>query len=234
MKSLVSSAEECRDHHLEVAGSTPAPTQRTCAYCGRSFIPKYRNSTCCSRRCSIQASHLKHRLKRCEYMRKRRIRLRYGSDAVQMIQCKECGETFRQNRVGHVFCSATCRDKFNSIKHPHRRTKEQSRRSYQRLRKQILAYACFMRLGLNERLSSDPDYYANYRRIFREYGRKFRDKTRKRPYLPKLAMRIPDWAVKGEPIFDENSTFLQTSLEKNAYGRELAIDRGIRTGRIQE
>ena len=84
-----------------------------------------------------------------------------------------------------------------------------------------------------ERFSRDPAAYAEFRKKSRERQAAVR-KGRKVPYAPRLCMRIPDWACMGEDLSKMGSVFLETSIEKNAYGRELAIARGKQLGRFED
>lgn len=54
----------------------------------------------------------------------------------------------------------------------------------------------------------DPDAYAKHRRKDRER----KERARGSLYKPRPACRIPDWAVKGQDVFDRRSVFLYQNL----------------------
>ena len=75
-----------------------------------------------------------------------------------------------------------------------------------------IALQQFYRIGKEERLHNDPEYYAKVRQARREVKRRQNDKHRKIPYKPCPSRRIPDWAVKGQDVVDRGSVFLSGNM----------------------
>lgn len=80
----------------------------------------------------------------------------------------------------------------------------------------------------------DADAYAKKRARDRMSALRLKRKSKWKPYSPRFACRIPDWATKGQRIMDTASPWLPENMtpEQNAYARELAIERRERRERM--
>ena len=123
----------------------------------------------------------------------------------QTSVCCVCGKIFSPKQARSKFCSKKCRNMADREGHKN--------------------LCQFNWLSIDERLRSDPVFYADHRKRQREASRRYWDKKRKRPYVERKGRRIPDYATKGCDLICPNSEFITTSFEKNAYGRELALER---------
>ena len=76
----------------------------------------------------------------------------------------------------------------------------------------------------------DHEFYAQLRAGCRERSRRHRDKTRVRQYREKLTMRLPDWSLYGESVYDLSSPFIWENRTKyqqisnKAYALELRLE----------
>lgn len=119
--------------------------------------------------------------------------------------------------IRSVFCSESCYNKFRYRAEPGVR----------------ILVAMHSREYI-ESLENDPVAFAKYRENHRRYNKLMHDKTRVNKYSPRLKMRIPDCLCKGTEYLSSTSPFLETSLEKQAFARELSIERGKQTGRFYD
>lgn len=70
-------------------------TEKTCPYCGKTFIPYRENHTFCSKRCYDFA-----------YKKEHEERLDLSER-----KCPQCGRMFKPKRRKSVYCSRECREK---------------------------------------------------------------------------------------------------------------------------
>lgn len=188
-------------------GTRKAET-RTCPQCGKAFAPKRKNSRYCCVKCLRKAYYLSHLADFAANSKRWRER---HPDAYQAV-------------LERYYAS-------------HREEVRERERKYRELhRKEISCLAHFRHLSIVERCESDAAFYAEYRAKIREIMRRWRDRhlVHKRPYSPRLNRRIPDYMCRGENCLDNRSQFIfeNATASQKAFARELAIERGKKTGRF--
>ena len=96
---------------------------------------------------------------------------------------------------------------------------------YRRNRERLLAYAKERYRRQSESCTTDPDYYAAYRRSQRNrcYTWRLKHRGQKKSYKARSACQIPEWATKGQRIMDTQSPWLieNRSAEQKGYAIEL-------------
>lgn len=144
----------------------------------------------------------------------------------------KCRKVFEAGRKNQEYCSIMCW-KHVYYARPDVKKSRKEREHRRRLgldptrRREIQALKSMWQFESEERMASDPEYYAKIRAARRETKKRQRDKIRKRPYRPSISRRIPDYYCKGELVVDSNSQYLEVNLtdSQRAFARDLAIER---------
>lgn len=161
----------------------------SCKECGRMFTPTHGRQVFCSSKC-------RNRLQMRKYTRRRR-----GTPQYRI--CQICGERFSIDSHRIKFCSEECRARA-------------PRNQWQRMTPaERSAVAQMNYVTLCERLESDSTAYARFREKGRLASKRHWDKRRKRPYIAKLSIRIPDTFTKGQICMDEASPFIWNNQDSN-------------------
>lgn len=131
--------------------------------------------------------------------------------------CALCGKPFIPRTIRSRFCTPQCSLKAAQRKYEAkpevklaRKIRDQNR--WKNRDAGMIALREFYRITKEERLRTDPEYYAKVRAARREVRRRQNDKHRRIPYRPYPSRRIPDWAVKGQDVIDRGSTFLSGNM----------------------
>lgn len=125
---------------------------------------------------------------------------------VKICQNPKCRKVYTPKQKSQHFCTRDCGRKFR---------REVYDLAYRILhRKEINAVSYFWWLNYKERLESDPQEYARYRELKRLSNHRYWEKKHPNcgPYKPHMSKRIPDWAVKGQDVFDHGSVFLSGNM----------------------
>ena len=139
--------------------------------------------------------------------------------------CPICGKTFATAKESQVVCSDICKRK----------------QDYELNKRGELALAEMQRVSQREIHEQDCHAYAKFRKERRDQRRSLYEKRHPacRPYMARVSCRIPDWAVKGQKIFDRSSAFLRGNMSDdqiyagNVYARELRPDAGANRHRVK-
>ena len=149
-------------------------------------------------------------------------RIIFDMKSHQSRVCDLCGNVFVQKTTRSRFCSRKC-----SLTAAKLARKIRDRERWKNRTPGMIALQEFYRITKEERLRSDPEYYARFRAARREVRRRGRDKKRRIPYKPCPSRRIPDWAVKGMDVLCSSSEFLaeNLTLSQKAFSREIYGER---------